>query len=342
MRAAQRNLLSALLLIPMFGSLLGCTRQQWWDDYVSKTETMKFLTFIPCDTFFVHTLPEHQVYFHVTGISRDANGSYRVEYQQQSEWVFEKIYFRSVLYIGLRDYTAIATVWMPSTASAKCAALVVLPWSSVWQRPFSYPGKSSSRAEAEQRLEGSAVVDCCVFVPLALLFLCGLGGFSEIERDELVVFLLFSTAVVLLNVGVLWFNALALTNIDALTCFYEFYDALPRIGERLLPLQWSQAHRIFDGPPHPASLVIDDRLSWMVLWASCGAWFVGYARRVFIGIAYATMADAFEELRARLLAEGRVPTPEDYMSVLMQAGATMNTWQLELLKRQMKVRLPDA
>jgi hypothetical protein len=137
-------------------------------------------------------------------------------------------------------------------------------------------------------------------------------------------------------------NAAALANIDALISYYQFYDALPKSDGHLLPLSWSQAHRLFDGPPHPASLVVDAGLFWTVLCGSCAAWLVVYSRRIDIGLAYATMPDPFEELRARLAAEGRVPTPDDYLSVLMQAGATMDARQLELLKRRVKESLLDA
>jgi hypothetical protein len=342
MRAVQRFRLLALLLILMPSGLLGCTQQRSWDDYASKTETMKFLTFLPCDRIFIPTLPEHQVYFYVTGMTPYSDGSYRVEYQQESQWTYERIYFLSVLYVGSRDYTAISTAWMPSNAGAKCAALVVLPWSSVSRRPFSYPKPSASRATAIQSLSGAAGVDLCAFTTMMLLLGCAMAGFSDAERDDKALCLIFSTIVVVLNASVWTFNSFALSNINTLTSFYEFYDALPRSGGHLLPLQWSQAHRLFDGPPHPTSLIVNDDLFWIALCVSCAAWLVMYARRVAIGIAYATMADPFEELRLQLAQEGRPPTPEDYLHVLIQVGATASTWELELLKRRMKERFPDA
>ena len=342
MRAVQRCLLPTVLLILMLGSLLGCTQQQWWDDYASKTETLKFFTFVSCSRWFIPASPEHQVYFHATAISANADGSYRVEYQQQSEWVFEPIYFLSVLYVGLRDYTAIPVVWVPSDSSAQCAALVVLPWSSASKRPFSYQKQLQPRATAAQSLFEFSVVDVCVLIPLLLLCACAMAGYSHAERDGRVACLLSLVAVILVNAGVWWFNVLALTNIDALISFYDFYDALPKSSGHLLPLPWSQAHRLFGGPPHPASLVVDDRLFWIMLYLSCAAWLVVYARRICIGIAYAMMPDRFEELRLRLAAEGRLATADDYMGLLLQAGTTMSAWELELLKRQMKVRLPDA
>jgi hypothetical protein len=342
MRATRWIWLNAVLMLPLLGGLSGCTQQRSWDDYASKTETMKFLTFEPCDTWFVSELPEHQMYFHVSGISPNADGSYRVEYQQQSEWVYETIYFRSVQYLGLRDFTAVPLVWVPSDTGAKCAALVLLPWSSVSRRPFAAPEKSLSRVAAEQNLFWSSAIDLCVLILLVLLFGCAMDSFAEVERDGQALFVLSSAAVVLLNTAVLFFNSFALSNIDAFTSFYAFYGALPKSDEHLLPLPWSQAHRLFDGPPYPSSLVIDDNLFWMVLCISCATWLAMYARRIFIGIAYTTMADPFDDLRTRLGAEGRVPTPEDYMSVVMQAGATMSAWQLELLKRRMKERVPDG
>jgi hypothetical protein len=342
MRAVQRFRLPAMLLILIFGTPLGCTQQRSWDDYASKTETMKFLTFLPCDKFFIPALPEHQVYFHVTGMTPYSDGSYRVDYQRETQWTYEQIYFLSVLYVGLWNYTAISTAWMPSNAGAKCAALVVLPWSSVSRRPFSYPKSSELRALAIQSLTGAAGVDLCAFAALMLLLGCAMAGFSDTERDEKTICLIVSTIVVLLNAGVWTFNSFALSNINALTSFYEFYDALPRSGGHLLPLQWSQAHRLFDGPPHPASLTVNDDLFWIALCVSCAAWLVMYVRRVAIGIAYSTMADPFEELRLRIAQEGRLPTPEDYLQVLMQVGATASTWELELFKRRMKERFPDA
>jgi hypothetical protein len=342
MRAAPRFRLAATLLLPLVGSLLGCAPQRSWDDYASKTDTMKFLTFLPCNTFFVPTRPEHQMYFHVSSISANADGSYRVEYQQQSQRVFERMYFLSVLYVGLRDYTGIGTAWMPSDTGARCAALVVLPWSSASQRPFAYQKQSLPRAAATQSLFMAALIDVVVFIGWVLLLACAVAGYSNAEYDEKAVCIIFWTTIVVLNASVWVFNSLALTNIADLASYYEFYDALPKDGGHLLPLPWSQAHRLFDGPPHPTSLIVDDGLFWIVLCLSCAAWLAVYVRRIAIGITYATMADPFEELRLRLAAEGQVPTPEDYMDVMMQTGATMSEWQLELLKRQMKVRLPDA
>ena len=331
-----------MLPILIVGSLFGCTQQRSWDDYVSKTETMTFLSFRSCDAWFFSVLPEHQTYFHVAGISANVDGSYRVEYQQQSQWVFERIYFSSVLYVGLRDYTAIPTVRIPSGTGARCAALVVLPWTSDSKRPFFYQEQSVPRSTALQSLFTAACVDICAFVLLALLFLCAMAGYSHDEIDGKVSCFIFSTAVILVNASAWCFNFFALTNIDELAFFYAFYDALPRSGGHLLPLPWSQAHRLFDGPPYPTSLIVNDGLFWIVFCVTCAIWLAAYTYRVFIGITYATMSDPFEELRLRLVQEGRLPTPEDYLSVLMQAGVTMSTWELELLTRRMKERFPDA
>jgi hypothetical protein len=332
-----------ILWLPMLGSLLGCTQQRWWDEYASKTEMMIFLTFVPCDTFFVSGLPEHQMYFHVTSLSANADTSYRVGYQQQAQLAYERLYFLSVRYIGLRDYTAaISTVWRPSDTSARCAALVMLPWSSPSQRPFFYPVTSESRAAAQHSLEGAFNIDSLALLVLALLCLFARDGFLEGEREQEILCLVSFICVVVLNAGVYWFNSLALTNIDALRAYYDFYDALPTSGGHLLPLHWSQAVKLFDGPPHPASLIVNNNLSYVVLCFSCAVWLVLHVRQIFIGIAYATMTDPFEEMRARFAAEGRVPTPEDYINVLTQAGAGMSAWQLELLKREMKERSPDG
>jgi hypothetical protein len=342
MRTTQRSLLPTMLPILIVGSLVGCTQQRLWDDYASKTETMKFLAFTPCDAWFVSVLPEHQMYSQVTGMSANADGSYRVEHQQQSQWVFERIYFSSVHYIGLRDYTAISTVWIPSNTGAKCAALVVLPWSSDSKRPFFYQEQSLPRATAVRSLAAAAFVGIYVFILMTLLYFCAIAGYSRAEIDGKVSCLIFSTAVVLINASVWCFNFFALSNIDALASFYEFYDALPRSGGHLLPLPWSQAHRLFDGPPYPTSLIVNDGLFWIVFCVTCAAWLAAYVRRIVIGIAYATMSDPFEDLRLRLAAEGRLPTPEEYLSVLMQVGATASTWELELLKRMMREWCPDA
>jgi len=185
-------------------------------------------------------------------------------------------------------------------------------------------------------------VDVCIFAALVLLFACAMAGFSDDERDEKAVCVVVTVGVVVLNAAIWCFNSWALVNLDALKSFYEFYDALPKSAEHLLPLQWSQAHKLFDGPPHPTSLIVFDDLYWIVLGVSCAAWLAAYARRIFIGLAYAMMTDPFEELRKRLSAEGRVPTPEDYINVLMQAGATRSAWQLKLVKRRMKERFPDV
>lgn len=322
-------------------ALAGCTQTQWWDDYASKTETMKFLTFVSCDAWFLPTLPEHQVYFHVTAMSDYDDGSYRVEYQRQSQWVYERLYFRSVNYIGLRDYTAISTVWMPPDSGATCAALVVLPWSSGSRRPFADLNPSSLRRAASQNLSLASDAGLWAFAALVLLLILALRGFSKVEGDAKTACVLFSIAAVGLNLSVFCYEAHTLSNIDALASYYTFYEALPKSDGHLLPLSWSQAHRLFDGPPHPTSLVVDDGLYWSV-WLSCATWLAMYARRIFIGIAYATMPDPFEELRVRLAAEGRVPTAEEYLSVLMRAGTAMTTWRLQLLERRIKERFPDA
>jgi hypothetical protein len=342
MRAVRGFLLPAIMVMPMLGNLLGCTQLKTWDDYASKTETMKFLTFEPCDAWFVSELPEHQVYFHVTGISPNADGSYRVEYQQQSQWVFENIYFRSVQYLGLRDFTAVPLVWVPSDAGARCAALVVLPWSPASKRPFFYQDPASARAAAVYALSEIAFIDLSVLGAIIGLLFCAADGFSPDERDGWAVCLLFWLATVVLNGGVWCVNALALVNVDAMASFYAFYDALPTSGRHLLPLAWSQAHELFDGPPHPASIIVNDGFGVIAVCLSCAVWLGVYARRIGLGVTYAWITDPFEELRQRLAAEGRVPTPEDYLNVLMQTGATMSTRRLGLLKRWIEERISDA
>jgi hypothetical protein len=214
----------------------------------------------------------------------------------------------------------------------------VLPWSSVSQRPFFYPIAAEAHAEAARSLFFWAAFDCMAIFALLLLSSCAARGFLEDEVVQLACCLGVLMCVVGMNVVMWIFNFEVLANIDVMSAYYSFYDALPTSDGHVLPLQWVQAQRLFDGPPHPAALVVSDGLSAFVLFLSSAFWVGMYAQNIFIGMTYAAMADPFEELRVRLAAEGRVPTPEEYLKALTQAAISMDAGQLELLKRKMQKR----
>jgi hypothetical protein len=321
-------------------TISGCALQQSWDDYASTTETLKLSTFIQCGSLFVSPVPEHQEYFHIVAMAPNADGSYRVEYQQQSKRAVERLYVRSVQFVGLQKFTAIPTVYWVSETNARCIALLVLPWSSLSERPFYYPREAPLRAATEQNLQNSAVINLAVLIVMVLLFHFAMQGFLEGEHAVGCVTVFVS--VVLLNAGVWWLNSLTLINIDALTTFYRFYDALPKSGGALLPLAWSQADKLFAGPPPPASFAIDNQLWLTALAGSCGVWLLAFVRRICVGIRYEMMPDPFEQVRREREGEGRTPTPEDYLDALSQAAMGTSAEELQLLKRKMKERIPDA
>src|SRR5262249_46477900 len=128
--------LRALAILALGGALSGC---QWWDEFASKTDTMKLFTFVPCGAE-VRAIPAHQTYYAPSYFSPPANpGAWAfVSYQASAEkHESTALYLSFVAYVGLQHYTAIPTATPPSwDKDPKCGALVVLPWSEHIKRPF--------------------------------------------------------------------------------------------------------------------------------------------------------------------------------------------------------------
>jgi hypothetical protein len=144
---------------------------------------MKLATFIQCGSLFVSAAPEHQEYSQIVSMAPYADGSYRVEYQQQSKRTVERLYVRSVQFVGLQKFTSIPTVYWVSEPNVRCIALLVLPWSSLSERPFYYPQEAPLRAAAEQSLRKSAWFDLAALIIMVLLCRYAVQGFLEGEDE---------------------------------------------------------------------------------------------------------------------------------------------------------------
>jgi hypothetical protein len=326
----------------------GCAVQGRWDDYASKTETMKVFTFVPCDGQ-VYALPEHQTYYHIWHFSTFSvdRGSYWIAYQvSKDKSENHTIYFSFVKYVGLQHYTAI-TVAKPAAneRGAKCAALAVLPWTEGIERPFFIPAPLPKlTAEAQNKLWFSAIRGGWVFLGLVLTAHLARRGFLEGEvegeaicRVLLVCLFIANIAYWSFAVGADWYK------IQLTLPYYSFFDSLPHTSLGLLPLSWAQAHMLFEGPPYPPIQGSGNTdYFFLGLGLSCAVWLVAYARRILIGISYLFMPDPLEAARDRLSAAGQIPTAEDYLDALAQAAARMTTEELQILKHKISERMRDA
>jgi len=247
-----------------------------------------------------------------------------------------------VSYVGAADLTKLETAKPPNSAiNPKCVAVAVLPWFEQIKRPFylaSSPRKM--KASAHDKQLRPALIGAAAWTALFFAWLIASDGFLDNEDDRKEVGLLSLLLLVPLNTAIwglwLWWPS---HQIDALVSFVEFYDKLPAVSGQLLPLAWSQADKLFTGPPHPPATKGDTAAFYWVLGISCGVWLLAHLRRIYIGLHYRFMSNPIADLRAWSELQGRTPTPEEYTDVLMEAGSTMTTWQLQLLKRKMEKEL---
>jgi hypothetical protein len=251
----------------------------------------------------------------------------------------ERIYFLAAQYVGLRRYTAFYQVRPRPDIGAKCAVLVALPWSEYSKRPFRYPKAEPLLEQASQGRFVAAVVGLGVLIVLLRLGFYAGHGFLEEEHDAAAACAGSFVAAIVLNAVCWWVSGWGLSNIHKLTEFYTFYDALPKIGGYLRPLTWAEASKVFGGPPHPNVLTVDFRLFYALLALSTLAWIGGWSEQIATGRRMRTLPDHFNDLADQAASEGRLPTPDEFMRVIAQAAATMDTHELEAFKRSMTKRI---
>jgi hypothetical protein len=325
-------------------ALSGCAdRPQLWDKYASKTETLKFLTFVPCDAE-IDALPQHQTYMHAWMFNAHAPAeraarwaAYEAEIKTESGVVYP-IY---VSYIGLQHYTAIPTGKPPADArNPQCVAVAVLPFTDA-VGPFYVPVQPALLTSlAWNNVRRSLMMVLGAALILTVPFGFALVGFVEGEEDKVLSFLAVSAALILAD-GISWW-ALEWSNWEQAketAEYYSFVDQFPRrYPAWYLPLTWSEAHTLFEGPPYPPlDLPGDATLFYRMLAASIAIWLFGYSRRVFAGFYLDLLIpNPFEAVRLRARAEGRIPTPEEYLDALAQTALGMTPWELELLTQKMK------
>jgi hypothetical protein len=318
-------------------ALPGCAGGPYWDEYASRTETMTFLTFVPCDKYYFFSsagIPEHQTYFHAYYLSEFQNGSYWVGLREHDKTVGLPVYLLWAHYIGIQHYTALNLSQPPaSEQNARCAEAVVLPWSEYSARPFYFPRPKVLRAAVrDQTLRACMWGGAAAFI-LCILWLCSLNGHLSDEKEAALVCTITFWVLVLIN-GAFLVGGLPRGEIDDLVAYFDFYDALPRSEGALLPLSWSQARQVFVGPPHPTALRPDFTIFYIVLFVSCALWIIVWAEAILTGIYLRCAPDPFEKLRLETAAEGRTPTPEEYLATLTAAAAGKSARKLEVLKRQ--------
>jgi hypothetical protein len=179
---ARSKIWDAITWILAALALSGCASQgEWWDDYASRTETMKMFTFVPCDTD-VKAIPQHQTYYHAWNLGLLSWGAYTVDYHvAKDRWVKTEVYFSSIWYLGLQHYTAHTAMRPREPKIATCAALVVLPWTEKMGSPFfisSAPAQLGN--EAGGKLTKSGLAAAAAWISLLILFLLwAADGFAE-------------------------------------------------------------------------------------------------------------------------------------------------------------------
>jgi hypothetical protein len=334
-------------LAALAGALLlsSCEMGPFWDAYASKTATMQLLTYVPCCVS-VTDMPEHQTYYHLTYFDLlGTPGGVFVSYRDAAgKAVYTSVYLSYVAYVGLRDYTAIATGSPPYwQRNLRCGVLVVLPWGDAAERPFFIP---LPPRELQAIAEGNVALSACNYVVGALfgfaIWLCLMvPGCLPEEKSRAfgpliaLLLLLGATAVVFwATVGSTW------QQVQAALDYYRFFDALPRVGAGLLPLSWSETAALLRGPPYPPVTSAGDPDSFLwVLWIGYAAWTLGCADFIADGLAAWLAPDFIGELQDRVAREGRAVTPADIADVVTRASGTLSARQLARLGKQLQGRI---
>lgn len=334
-------------LAALFGalSLASCQIGPFWDAYASKTVTMQLLTYVPCGVL-VTAMPVHQTYYHLTYF--DLQGSPHgifVSYRDAAgKPVYTSVYLSYVVYVGLRDYTAIPTGRPPYwEKNPRCGVLVVLPWGDAAERPFFIPlAPQKLQAAAEGNMANTAGNYAVVALLSFIIWLCLIvPGCSPQQRGRargsfVALMLLLGTTAIVWWVLVGW----PWQQVREALEYYRFFDALPRAGGGLLPLSWSETAALLQGPPYPPVTSAGDPESFLwVLWIGLACWLIGYAGLIFDGLCHWFGPDLVGDLQRAAQQEGRAITPDDIAALVARANGTLSARQLERLGKQLQGRI---
>src|SRR5581483_635993 len=334
------NALAAALL------LASCQLGPFWDEYASKTATMKLLTYVPCYEQ-VTELPAHQRYYHLSYFSPppDANSwAFVGYYNEAKQYVDGPVYLSFVVHLGLQHYTRIPTSGPPSfDRHPRCGVLLELPWSKQGNRPFSIPGqpetlRAITSSNARESLLHSALV--CLLLALTYLLLLQPGCLRS-ERHHAPVALCCFIPIAIADIIVwCWAVGVPMQNIQAALVYYDFYDRLPEYLGSLLPLSWSEVTTLLKGPPYPPATGVGSLGSFLLaLWCGFACWLLGCSRLVANSLFYWFGPDFVGDMVRQAAAEGRALTAEDIARMLTRASARLGGQDLERLKQEVQERI---
>jgi hypothetical protein len=317
-------------------SLAGCAWQQTsWDEYASKTETIKLFTFVPCDTN-PQAIPEHQTYYHAWYFDR-YDSAYWIGWADArgKQNNGRRIFIIAVWYIGVRDYTEIKPAYPDSRErSPTCAVLLAVPSSEAGKRAFFAEGDPATAPQRAAQAAGIASL-----AELGVMLLLGIAGAYVIAGDAhglrerpctITLGVIF-----VVTLGALLVSTLPAWNVRRLADYYDFYNHLPR-GEvaDLLPMSWAQVRTLISGPPFPSESELDYQPFYTILSCTSVFYLTAFAPWIAFGVYCVHAADPFRELRQKAKRRGTPPTPDEYMAVVAEAALTKGTWELEVLRRR--------
>jgi hypothetical protein len=332
-------LVGATLLALLAGDAWG---QNSWDEYVSKTQTLKLFTFVPCDAT-PDRVPEHQTYYHAWYFaptygkafwigSADATGKYNYG---------QRIFITVLWYFGISDYTNIQPAYPDvRERNPKCAALLVLPTSDHGKRVFyaaTEPATALKSADRAYYLALSAGIAALLLLLIARMYIG--AGLSAEESERGHAYTLALLGIVFVAAIIFLVCSMPIENVKRLVEYYIFYDHLPRGSlNDLLPLSWAQVLKLINGPPLPSDTAVDYRLYYQTVGVVAGVWLVVAAPAIAFGIYCVHFADPFRELRKQAKRRGEAPSPEEYMAVLSEAALSKSRWRLDAIRRRAQSR----
>jgi hypothetical protein len=313
-----------------------------WDEYVSKTQTLRLFTFVPCDAT-PDRVPEHQTYYHAWYFaptygkafwigSADATGKYNYG---------QRIFITVLWHFGISDYTNIQPAYPDvRERNPKCAALLVLPTSDHGKRVFyaaTEPATALKSAERAYYLALSAGIAALLLLLIARMYIG--AGLSAEESERGHAYTLALLGIVLLGAVSFIVCSWPMEHVKRLVEYYDFYDHLSRGDIRdLLPLSWAQVLKLINGPPFPSEAAVDYRPYYEMVGVVGGVWLVVAAPAIAFGVYCVHFADPFRELRKQAKRRGEAPSPEEYMAVLSEAALSKSRWRLDAIRRRAQSR----
>jgi hypothetical protein len=230
------------------------------------------------------------------------------------------------------------------TNISMCGYLHRMPWSSSLNLPYWISAElMNPDAPEEYELEiDLALVGLMGFVALSLFgMVCLPFGFVDIDSEReraatqfrlCTLFFIGSAVVFAILFGLRNRMQTPLGELAKGQAYYRFYQSLPKSNGLLQPVSYSDAQRLFAGPPTPEQMQQSPQNFWFVLCAAVLAGAIAFGMRIYKGWYWLFVPLPLQVRFKRAMRRGKWPRAEEIIEAIREGAMNKRAWQSKMME----------